>query len=65
MTSENRPARLGSLPIQTGSAKRERITAVRQFWRRHGWSYAFILPSMLTFTVFVLVPVVWSFVICT
>lgn len=34
-----------------------------KFLRRHGWSYAFILPSMLTFTVFVLVPVIWAFVI--
>lgn len=34
-----------------------------KFLRRHGWSYAFILPSMLTFGVFVLVPVVWAFVI--
>ncbi|HEY0601889.1 MAG TPA: sugar ABC transporter permease [Herpetosiphonaceae bacterium] len=31
--------------------------------RRYGWGYAFVLPSMLTFTIFVLVPVVWSFLI--
>ena len=38
-------------------------SAVRRFIRKHGWSYAFVLPSMLTFTVFVLIPVVWAFVI--
>ncbi|MBI5305212.1 MAG: sugar ABC transporter permease [Chloroflexi bacterium] len=39
------------------------MTTVRQFLRKHGWSYLFILPSMTTFTIFVLVPVVWSFII--
>jgi multiple sugar transport system permease protein len=36
---------------------------MRRFLRRHGWSYLFVLPSMTTFVVFTLVPVVWSFVI--
>ncbi|HEX7589010.1 MAG TPA: sugar ABC transporter permease [Anaerolineae bacterium] len=36
---------------------------IRKFFKQHGWSYLFILPSMTTFTVFVLFPVVWSFVI--
>lgn len=35
----------------------------RRFVRQHGWSYAFVLPSMLTFTVFILIPVIWSFII--
>lgn len=39
------------------------MTAVREFFRKYGWSYLFILPSMTTFFVFVLFPVVWSFVI--
>jgi multiple sugar transport system permease protein len=39
------------------------MTAIRKFIRQHGWSYAFILPSMTTFTVFVLIPVFWSFII--
>ncbi len=39
------------------------MSNLRQFIRKHGWSYLFILPSMTTFTVFVLFPVVWSFVI--
>lgn len=36
---------------------------IKRFIRRYGWSYAFVLPSMITFTLFVLVPVVWSFLI--
>lgn len=36
---------------------------IKRFIRRYGWSYAFVLPSMTTFTLFVLVPVVWSFLI--
>ncbi len=39
------------------------MTAIRDFLRRYGWGYAFVLPSMTTFTAFVLVPVVWSFII--
>ncbi len=36
---------------------------IRRFFRQHGWSYAFVLPSMTTFAIFVLLPVIWSFVI--
>jgi multiple sugar transport system permease protein len=36
---------------------------VRRFFRQHGWSYAFVLPSMLTFTIFILIPVIWSLII--
>jgi multiple sugar transport system permease protein len=36
---------------------------VKKFIRQHGWSYAFVLPSMLTFVVFVVIPVIWSFLI--
>lgn len=36
---------------------------IRKFIKQHGWSYLFILPSMTTFAVFVLFPVVWSFII--
>jgi multiple sugar transport system permease protein len=39
------------------------MTAIREFFRKYGWSYLFILPSMTTFFVFVLFPVVWSFII--
>ncbi|HZQ05352.1 MAG TPA: sugar ABC transporter permease [Anaerolineae bacterium] len=39
------------------------MTSVRTFFKRYGWSYAFILPSLLTFAVFTLIPVLWSFII--
>src|SRR5690242_5960429 len=43
-------------PISVG----ERIV---RFFRRYGWGYAFVLPSLITFSVFTLVPVVWAFII--
>ncbi len=36
---------------------------MRRFLQKHGWSYAFVAPSLITFTVFTLVPVVWAFII--
>jgi multiple sugar transport system permease protein len=36
---------------------------MKRFLRTHGWSYLFILPSMMTFAVFTLLPVLWSLVI--
>ncbi len=36
---------------------------IRRFWRKYGWSYLFVLPSMLTFTIFILIPVLWSLII--
>ncbi|QBD83031.1 sugar ABC transporter permease [Ktedonosporobacter rubrisoli] len=33
------------------------------FIKKYGWSYGFILPSMLTFVVFILIPVIWAFLI--
>lgn len=46
-----------------GIETRRRESGARRFLRKYGWSYAFVLPSMLTFTVFVLVPVLWAFII--
>lgn len=39
------------------------MVTIRRFLKQYGWSYAFILPSMTTFSVFVLFPVLWSFII--
>ena len=36
---------------------------IARFVRRYGWGYAFVLPSLITFSVFTLVPVVWAFLI--
>ena len=40
---------------------RNPIALVLRFVRRYGWGYAFVLPSLITFSVFTLVPVLWSF----
>jgi multiple sugar transport system permease protein len=37
--------------------------SLRRFVRKHGWSYGFVLPSLITFALFTLFPVLWSFVI--
>jgi multiple sugar transport system permease protein len=39
------------------------MNALRKFIKQHGWSYLFIAPSLLTFAVFTLVPVVWALII--
>jgi len=49
-------ARAAERPLGVG----ERIV---RFVRRYGWGYAFVLPSLITFSVFTLVPVVWAFLI--
>ena len=36
---------------------------VGHFIKKHGWSYAFILPSLITFAIFTFFPVVWALVI--
>jgi multiple sugar transport system permease protein len=39
------------------------MSRLRQFFRLYGWSYTFILPSLIAFTVFILIPVIWALVI--
>ncbi|MEO7018545.1 MAG: sugar ABC transporter permease [Ktedonobacteraceae bacterium] len=34
-----------------------------RFVKKHGWSYVFILPSVLVFSIFTLIPVVWALII--
>lgn len=36
---------------------------IAHFFKLHGWSYAFILPSMLAFAIFTLIPVFWALLI--
>ncbi len=36
---------------------------IGRFFRRYGWGYAFVLPSLLTFSLFTLVPMVWAILI--
>lgn len=42
---------------------RSMATKVRRFFKEHGWSYLFILPSMAAFAIFILIPVIWALVI--
>ncbi len=42
---------------------RSKPSGFRGFLQKYGWSYAFVLPSMTTFTIFVLVPMIWAFII--
>ncbi len=39
------------------------IERVIGFIKKYGWGYAFVIPSLSTFSVFILAPVVWSFII--
>jgi multiple sugar transport system permease protein len=39
------------------------FASVKRFLKNHGWSYTFILPGMITFTIFILIPVLWALVI--
>src|SRR5579884_4105869 len=36
---------------------------IKRFIRTHGWGYLFILPSMLTFLIFIVIPVFWALII--
>lgn len=39
------------------------MSNVRAFIKKYGWSYLFIAPSLITFALFTLIPVLWSFII--
>lgn len=45
------------------AARRGAGERIARFVRRYGWGYAFVLPSLITFSVFTLVPVIWAFII--
>jgi len=36
---------------------------IGKFIKKYGWGYAFVLPSLLTFSIFTVIPVFWSFII--
>jgi multiple sugar transport system permease protein len=48
---------------RSATARRATGNPIVRFFRRYGWGYAFVLPSLITFSVFTLVPVVWAFII--
>lgn len=38
-------------------------SGIRRFFRRYGWSYAFVAPAFITFALFTFLPMIWSFII--
>ena len=36
---------------------------IMRFIRKYGWGYLFVFPSLITFSVFILAPVIWSLLI--
>ena len=44
-------------------ARQAEGSGIGRFFRRYGWGYAFVLPSVLTFAVFTLVPMLWAILI--
>jgi len=39
------------------------VWRLKRFFQRYGWGYAFVIPSLITFTIFTLIPVLWSLLI--
>lgn len=48
---------------EAAKPSRKRENALQRFFKMHGWSYAFILPSLLVFAIFTLIPVGWALII--
>ena len=48
---------------RAGTARRGVGERIARFIKRYGWGYAFVLPSLITFTVFTLIPVIWALLI--
>ncbi|MBO0778680.1 MAG: sugar ABC transporter permease [Ktedonobacteraceae bacterium] len=51
------------LPSRSTTRTASPLTRTRRFLHEYGWGYAFILPSMLIFTAFILIPVIWALII--
>jgi len=49
--------------VETVGRPRKPENLLLRFCKKHGWSYAFILPSLLVFMAFTLIPVVWALII--
>lgn len=53
--------------VLKGAKVSQQSSGIGKKWRRflklYGWSYAFILPSMLAFLIFILIPVFWALLI--
>ena len=54
---------MADLTIKRAELSRRTDNPIVRFVRRYGWGYAFVLPSLITFSIFTLVPVVWALLI--
>jgi multiple sugar transport system permease protein len=54
---------MADLPLKRADTARRTENPIVRFFRRYGWGYAFVLPSLITFSIFTLVPVIWAFLI--
>jgi multiple sugar transport system permease protein len=56
---------MADIPLARSAQRAARgpFASVKRFVKDHGWSYVFILPSMVTFTIFILIPVLWALII--
>jgi multiple sugar transport system permease protein len=55
---------MADVAVKTSQVQRLSLgDRIARFIKKYGWGYAFVLPSMITFTIFILAPVVWSFII--
>ena len=54
---------MADLTIERAELSRRTDNPIVRFVRRYGWGYAFVLPSLITFSIFTLVPVVWALLI--
>lgn len=52
-----------SVPRSGKRAHRGERGGVAGFFKHYGWSYLFVLPSMLVFAIFTLFPILWALVI--
>ena len=48
---------------RSAASGRSSENPIMRFFKRYGWGYAFVLPSLITFSVFTLIPVIWAFLI--
>ena len=54
---------MADLTIKRAEVPQRSDNPIMRFFRRYGWGYAFVLPSLITFSIFTLVPVIWAFLI--
>ena len=56
---------MSDIPLRSATTTRSlrKPNKIQRFLKEHGWSYAFVLPSIAVFAIFTLIPVVWALII--